>query len=85
MDESRGSVALEVTPHVRNSFGVVNGGVVAALRLLPPRSCGRPDRGPDTVADVVVTYLAQARVGPVEASASALRADGPVALVRRSP
>ena len=82
-DESRGSVALEVTPYVRNSFGAVNGGVVAALAAAAAEGAAAERTGvPTRVADVVVTYLAQARVGPVEASASVLRVDGPVALVR---
>src|SRR5690606_11103383 len=83
VDESRGSVALEVTPYVRNSFGAVNGGVVAALAAAAAEGAAAERTGvPTRVADVVVTYLAQARVGPVEASASVLRVDGPVALVR---
>ena len=83
VDESRGSVALEVTPYVRNSFGAVNGGVVAALAAVAAEGAAAERTGvPVRVADVVVTYLAQARVGPVEASASVLRVDGPVALVR---
>lgn len=83
VDESRGSVALEVTPYVRNSFGAVNGGVVAALAAVAAEGAAAERTGvPVRVADVGVTYLAQARVGPVEASASVLRVDGPVALVR---
>lgn len=83
VDESGGSVGLEVTPYVRNSFGAVNGGVVAALAAAAAEGAAAERTGvPVRVADVVVTYLAQARVGPVEASASVLRVDGPVALVR---
>ena len=83
VDGSGGSVGLEVTPYVRNSFGAVNGGVVAALAAVAAEGAAAERTGvPVRVADVVVTYLAQARVGPVEASASVLRVDGPVALVR---
>ena len=83
VDEPGGSVGLEVTPYVRNSFGAVNGGVVAALAAAAAEGAAAERTGvPVRVADVAVTYLAQARVGPVEASASVLRVDGPVALVR---
>ena len=42
---ARGSVGLEVTPYVRNSFGAVNGGVVAALAAAAAEEL-RPKRGP---------------------------------------
>ena len=83
VDGSGGSVGLEVTQYVRNSFGAVNGGVVAALAAAAAEGAAAERTGvPVRVADVVVTYLTQARVGRVEASASVLRVDGPVVLVR---
>lgn len=76
-------VRLGVTPYVRNSFGAVNGGVVASLAVAAAEGAASEAAGaPVRAADVVVTYLAQARVGPVRATASVLRADGPVTLVR---
>lgn len=82
VDPTTGRAGLEVTPFVRNSFGAVNGGVVASLAAesasaLAGVVLGRPARA----LDVVATYLSQARVGPVEARARLLRRDGPVALV----
>lgn len=66
-----GVVALPYSEYVRNSFGAVQGGVVAMLGALAGRDAlGGAKAGP--VLDLHVAYLAQARTGPIVATAEVL-------------
>ncbi len=78
-----GEVELVVSPFVQNSFGAVNGGVVASLASTAAARAASVEIGGDAVAlDVAVTYLAQGRVGPLRANATVLRRTGPTVLCR---
>lgn len=62
LDPDGGVVEIEMSDYVRNSFGAVNGGVVATcLTTAAQVSEGGFDR---PVSDVEIHYVAQARVGP---------------------
>lgn len=63
-----GVVVLPYAEYVRNSFGAVQGGVVAMLGAI----AGRSALGGAPVLDLHVAYLAQARTGPIVATADAL-------------
>jgi acyl-coenzyme A thioesterase PaaI-like protein len=56
------------SPYVRNSFGAVQGGVVA----MPGAMAGTSALGDATLLDLHVAYLAQAREGPFVATAEVL-------------
>jgi uncharacterized protein (TIGR00369 family) len=78
------TVALDVRDELRNPWGILHGGVVAALVDAAAENealaaCG----GGHATADAVVHFLAPARVGPVRASATLVgeRRDGRVARV----
>jgi acyl-coenzyme A thioesterase PaaI-like protein len=72
----RGVVVLPYTEYVRNSFGAVQGGVVAMLGAI----AGRSALGGARVLDLHVAYLAQARTGPLVARADVV---GPGAATAR--
>lgn len=64
----RGVVEMAYTDYVRNSFGAVQGGVVAMLGAI----AGRSALGDARVLDLHVAYIAQARTGPFVATAEVL-------------
>jgi acyl-coenzyme A thioesterase PaaI-like protein len=82
-DARAGAVRVEVTDHVRNSFGAVNGGVVASVAA-EAAVAAASDRlgGPTSVSDAVVHYLTQGKVGPIVTAADVVRVDPGGALVR---
>ncbi len=83
VDGSSSVVELAVTPFVQNSFGAVNGGVVASLAAAAASRTAAEVFGGDAIAlDVSVTYLSQGRVGPLRAHAAVLRRTGPTVLCR---
>jgi acyl-coenzyme A thioesterase PaaI-like protein len=66
---------LPVVPYVLNSFGAVNGGVVASLAAACGAGAAAAALGvPTGPVDVVVHYLSQGRVGPIVAGATVVRA-----------
>ncbi len=70
LDAATGATETEVTPYVLNSFGAVNGGVVAGIAAAAGAvSVGH---GPGAVDEVSVHHLGQGRQGPVRTSARAL-------------
>lgn len=76
LDPAAGACRLPVVPYVRNSFGAVNGGVVATLAQRAGRSVAVSRFGGDVrTTDVVVHYLSQGRVGPLTTTARVLRAE----------
>lgn len=80
---SSSTVELAVTPFVQNSFGAVNGGVVASLAATAASRAAAEVLGAEAIAlDVTVTYLSQGRVGPLQARATVLRRTGPTVLCR---
>ena len=71
--DGSGAVELAPTPYVRNSFGAVQGGVMATLvesaaRGALARACGEPL----VSTDLQLTFLALARTGPIRATATVL-------------
>ena len=83
VDATTGSVRLDVGPYVLNSFGAVNGGVVASIAAEAATALASTlGSGPVRVADAVVHYLTQGRVGPVVTEAEVVRIDAVGALVR---
>lgn len=62
------TVSMPFSGYVRNSFGAVQGGVVAMLG----GASGRAALGERAMLDLHVAYLAQARVGPFVARAEVL-------------
>lgn len=78
-----GGLAVEVVPYVRNSFGAVNGGVVASVADAAARSAASDALGaPVRTTDAVVHYLTQGRVGPLSTATRILRSDAGGASVR---
>lgn len=75
LDAAAGVTEAPLVDHVRNSFGAMNGGVVAALAeasALAVAGSDRPEGTVHEVSDLVLHYLAQGRTGPVRTSATAL-------------
>lgn len=74
-DEASGAVVLPLAEHVRNSFGALQGGMTALVAEASAASAlGGALGRPATVADLHLTYLTAARVGPVTATAEVLAA-----------
>lgn len=73
VDASTGATETPVTEYVRNSFGAVNGGVVAGLVEVAAREVVGAPRGSPHICGVTIHYFSQGRIGPVRTSASLLR------------
>ena len=80
VDEGSGEVSLSVSEYVHNSFGAVQGGVMAIVAevagleaIARSAKCGRDDV---TVTDLHVAYLALGRSGPIVGLARALGVGG---------
>jgi uncharacterized protein (TIGR00369 family) len=73
------TIEMDLRDTLRNPWGILHGGVTAAL----VDACVEHATGGGTVTDVVLHYLAPNRTGPVRATASILdhRSDGDVARV----
>lgn len=69
LDSQQGAVELPVTDYVRNSFGAINGGVLAMI-LEGAAEAAVPDA---VATDLQVHYLAQARNGPARTATDVLR------------
>ena len=83
LDAVAGQLAAPVEPWSRNSFGAMNGGVVAALAAHAGAAMAGEVQGrPALVTDLVVHYLSQASVGPLRTSGSVVRSDQHGAAVR---
>ncbi|MFM7068507.1 MAG: hotdog domain-containing protein [Actinomycetes bacterium] len=74
--DASGSTQVEIDPWSRNSFGAMNGGVVAAAAV---RSAVRAVRARSAerfvVSELVLHYLAPATVGPLRCDSSVVRSD----------
>lgn len=74
VDPRGGVTETPLGEYVRNSFGALNGGVVATIvEAAALAVAGSEAAGPGHVTDVVVHYLAQGRIGPVTSVGSVLR------------
>lgn len=83
LDPAAGGCHLEVDDYVRNSFGAVNGGVVATLAQRSGQVlAAHLLAGPVRTTDVEVHYLSQGRSGPLVARAEPIRAGSAEMLAR---
>jgi acyl-coenzyme A thioesterase PaaI-like protein len=97
VEPGRGPVTrLPLADHLRNSWGILNGGAVATLADLAACRAVETDRAADgdgdpgpgsavgglAAGDMVLHYLRPARVGPVEARCQVLGGSGGRTLVR---
>ena len=73
-------VEADVTSYVRNSFGAVNGGVVAAVAEAAGRAAA--ERPGWRTFDLTVNLLGQGRNGPMSATSRIVRRDGRSCSVR---
>ena len=81
IDAARGVIEIDRTDYSRNSFGSLNGGVIAiAAEAAADALVGTLHTGFAAV-DVSVTYLSQTRSGPGRTSATLVRADAHDAVV----
>ncbi len=80
-DAPAGRLTMPVHEYLHNSFGAVQGGVIALLADVAAtaslNSATVADAGPVVVNGLQVAYLALGRVGPMESSAEVLRPAGP--------
>ncbi|MBW2271227.1 MAG: PaaI family thioesterase, partial [Deltaproteobacteria bacterium] len=68
------SVEIDNHDWVRNSFGTLNGGMVATLVELAGEQAARAVLGPEVVAaDLELHYVGQSGEGPIRSHASRLR------------
>ncbi len=72
-----GGASVDIEPYVRNSFGALNGGVLAGLA---EAAAVGPEGG--VARQLSVHYLRQATVGPAVARAQPLGAVGPLVASR---
>jgi uncharacterized protein (TIGR00369 family) len=79
-DESVGAVSMPVSGYLHNSFGAVQGGVMALLGEAAGAAAlgaaGAVSRTEPVVNDLRLTYLALGRVGPIVSRTSVLEAPG---------
>jgi len=76
VDAEAGRLAVPVEPWSRNSFGAMNGGVVAAFAARAGAEMASAVQGrPQVVTDLVVHYMAPAAVGPLTTVGTLVRAD----------
>jgi uncharacterized protein (TIGR00369 family) len=80
------SVGLELTPDLRNPWGILHGGAIALLAdLAAEHSVTEASGRPSVTGDLVVHYMAPGRVGPMivgHAEPIGSRVDGEVVRVR---
>jgi uncharacterized protein (TIGR00369 family) len=70
-----GALVLDTGPYVHNSFGAVQGGMMALLGDLAGAQALGATLGPASTVDLQVAYLALGRVGPIAARAEILSAE----------
>jgi uncharacterized protein (TIGR00369 family) len=75
LDARSGAIELDRTDYTRNSFGSINGGVIA-IAAEAAAECQLAARArPFEAVDIAVTYLSQTRSGPLRTAASLVRMD----------
>lgn len=82
-DDTAGAVEIKMTDYVRNSFGALQGGIVALLADIAGQCAARAATGqPMITKDLTLHYLSQGRVGPFQTKAKILRKTSDTALSR---
>jgi uncharacterized protein (TIGR00369 family) len=83
LDDTAGIVEIKMTDYVRNSFGAIQGGIVALLADIAGQCAARAATGqPLITKDLTIHYLSQGKVGPFQARARMLRQTNDTAMTR---
>jgi len=83
LDDRAGTVEIKMTDYVRNSFGAIQGGIIALLGDIAGQCAARAAIGqPLITKDLTIHYLSQGKVGPFRTRARLLRRTGDTALTR---
>ena len=83
LDNTAGTVEIKMTEYVRNSFGALQGGIVALLADIAGQCAARTATGqPLITKDLTLHYLAQGKVGPFLTRTRVIRKTGDSALTR---
>lgn len=83
LDNTAGIVEVKMTDYVRNSFGAIQGGIVALLADVAGQCAARAATGkPLTTKDLTIHYLSQGKVGPFRTRARVLRETKDTVLTR---
>ena len=83
LDDTAGIVEIKMTEYVRNSFGAIQGGMVALLADIAGQCAARAATGqPLITKDLTIHYLSQGKVGPFRTRARMLRQTNDTALTR---
>jgi len=83
LDDTAGNVEIKMTEYVRNSFGAIQGGIVALLADVAGQCAARAATGqPLITKDLTIHYLSQGKVGPFRTRARMLRQTNDTALTR---
>lgn len=83
IDDRAGGVEIKMTEYVRNSFGAIQGGIVALLADVAGQCAARASTGqPLITKDLTLHYLSQGKVGPFLTRARMLRKTSDTALMR---
>jgi uncharacterized protein (TIGR00369 family) len=83
LDDKAGNVEIKMTDYVRNSFGAIQGGIVALLADIAGQCAARAATGqPLITKDLTIHYLSQGKVGPFRTRARMLRNTNDTALTR---
>jgi uncharacterized protein (TIGR00369 family) len=82
-DKKTGAAVLNMTEYVRNSFGSLQGGMIAIMADAAGQLAARSATGLRlTTVDLIINYLSPGRRGPFTTDARVLRSDGSSALSR---
>ncbi len=83
LDDTAGIVEIKMTDYIRNSFGAIQGGIVALLADIAGQCAARAATGqPLITKDLTIHYLSQGKVGPFRTRARMLRKTNDTALTR---
>jgi uncharacterized protein (TIGR00369 family) len=83
LDEMAGIVEIKMSDYVRNSFGAIQGGIVALLADLAGQCAARAATGkPLITRDMTIHYLAQGKLGPFRTRTRVLRKTNDTAVTR---
>jgi uncharacterized protein (TIGR00369 family) len=83
LDEGSGIVELEMKDYVRNSLGVLQGGMIAVLAETAGEMAGGAAAArPMTTKDLAIQYLSQGKTGPFRTRARVIRVTDDTALTR---
>ena len=83
LDDTAGIAEVKMTDYVRNSFGAIQGGIVALLADIAGQCTARAATGkPLITKDMAIHYLSQGKVGPFRTRARVLRETSDTVLTR---